>query len=176
MRVSSKAGFLLSRVNGSYDIGFTMDLACKDLDFASRLGQDFGVPLVLEPAVAALFEQARTTYGGAAWSPMVVKLLEDNAPPGRINQVNKDTNPLLALLGSLLPIIILPGLMFTIRPLFSSIMSCARSTSLVTRVDRSPTRCRPWKPRESRCRWEKTTPRTSADMRRPAVESSRLDQ
>ncbi len=64
-------------LSGSYDIGFTMDLACKDLDFASRLGQDFGVPLVLEPAVAALFEQARTTYGGAAWSPMVVKLLED---------------------------------------------------------------------------------------------------
>lgn len=64
-------------LNGSYDIGFTMDLACKDLGFATRLGEDLGVPLVLEPAVAAIFEQARTRYGGSAWSPMVVKLLED---------------------------------------------------------------------------------------------------
>ena len=64
-------------LNGSYDIGFTMDLACKDLGFAGQLGEDLGVPLVLEPAVAALFEQARTRYGGSAWSPMIVKLLED---------------------------------------------------------------------------------------------------
>lgn len=64
-------------LNGSYDIGFTIDLACKDLGFATQLGEDLGVPLVLQSAVATLFEQARTTYGGSAWSPMVVKLLED---------------------------------------------------------------------------------------------------
>lgn len=64
-------------LNGSYDIGFTIDLACKDLGFASQLGEDLGVPLVLQSAVATRFEQARTTYGGSAWSPMVVKLLED---------------------------------------------------------------------------------------------------
>lgn len=64
-------------LNGSYDIGFTMDLACKDLGFATQLGKDLGVPLVLEPAVEAIFEQARLSYGGSAWSPMVVKLLED---------------------------------------------------------------------------------------------------
>ncbi len=64
-------------LNGSYDIGFTLDLACKDLGFATQLAEDLGVPLTLEPAVAAMFEQARTSYGGSAWSPMVVKLLED---------------------------------------------------------------------------------------------------
>ncbi len=64
-------------LNGSYDIGFTMDLACKDLGFATRLGQDLGVPLALESTVAAIFDQARLRYGGSAWSPMVVKLLED---------------------------------------------------------------------------------------------------
>jgi len=64
-------------LNGSYDIGFTLDLACKDLGFATQLGIDLGVPLVLESAAAAIFKQARTTYGGSAWSPMVVKLLED---------------------------------------------------------------------------------------------------
>ena len=64
-------------LNGSYDIGFTLDLACKDLGFATQLGIDLGVPLVVEPTVAAIFERARTSYGGSAWSPTVVKLLED---------------------------------------------------------------------------------------------------
>ncbi len=64
-------------LNGSYDIGFTMDLACKDLGLATALGRELEVPLVLEPAVAAIFERARASYGGSAWSPMVVKLLED---------------------------------------------------------------------------------------------------
>ena len=34
-------------LNGSYDIGFTMDLACKDLGFAHELGDELGVPLEL---------------------------------------------------------------------------------------------------------------------------------
>ena len=64
-------------LNGSYDIGFTIDLACKDLGLATALGKDLGVPLILQSAVAATFDRARTNYGGSAWSPMVVKLLED---------------------------------------------------------------------------------------------------
>jgi 3-hydroxyisobutyrate dehydrogenase len=64
-------------LNGSYDIGFTMDLACKDLGLAARLGEEHGVPLELAALVERIFEQARERYGGDAWSPMVVKLLED---------------------------------------------------------------------------------------------------
>jgi len=64
-------------LNGSYDIGFTMDLACKDLGLAARLGEEHGVPLHLTALVERIFEQARERYGGDAWSPMVVKLLED---------------------------------------------------------------------------------------------------
>ncbi len=64
-------------LNGSYNIGFTMDLACKDLGFAEQLGSTFGVPLELAAHAARIFEQARCAYGGDAWSPMVVKLLED---------------------------------------------------------------------------------------------------
>lgn len=64
-------------LNGSYDIGFTIDLACKDLGFARELGQEHGVPLELASLVEETFIRAREAYGGSAWSPMVVKLLED---------------------------------------------------------------------------------------------------
>ena len=64
-------------LNGSYDIGFTMDLACKDLGFATQFGREFGVPLELAGLVEQTFIRARSQYGGGAWSSQVVKLLED---------------------------------------------------------------------------------------------------
>ncbi|MER9655544.1 NAD(P)-dependent oxidoreductase [Mesorhizobium sp. M0152] len=64
-------------LNGSYDIGFTMDLALKDLGFALGMGRDFGVPLELASRVHAIFEQGKAAYGGGAWSTQIVKLLED---------------------------------------------------------------------------------------------------
>ena len=64
-------------LNGSYNIGFTMDLACKDLGFATQFGREFGVPLDLASAVEQIFIRARAQYGGSAWSSQVVKLLED---------------------------------------------------------------------------------------------------
>lgn len=64
-------------LNGSYDIDFTMDLALKDLGFAARMGEEFGVPLDLASRVNTIFEQGKQKYGGDAWSTMIVKLLED---------------------------------------------------------------------------------------------------
>ena len=64
-------------LNGSYNIGFTMDLACKDLMLAHQLGREFEVPLELAGLVEQIFVRARAQYGGSAWSSMVVKLLED---------------------------------------------------------------------------------------------------
>ncbi|MGH6891199.1 MAG: NAD(P)-dependent oxidoreductase [Dongiaceae bacterium] len=64
-------------LNGSYDIDFTMDLACKDLGFAMGMGGEFGVPLDLARRTAELFLQGRATYGGGAQSTQIVKLLED---------------------------------------------------------------------------------------------------
>ncbi|MBM3583167.1 MAG: NAD(P)-dependent oxidoreductase [Alphaproteobacteria bacterium] len=64
-------------LNGSYDIGFTMDLACKDLGFATKYGRAFGVPLDLAGLTEQTFIRARAQYGGSAWSTQVVKLLED---------------------------------------------------------------------------------------------------
>jgi 3-hydroxyisobutyrate dehydrogenase len=64
-------------LNGSYDIGFTMDLALKDLGLALALAAETGVPLDLAARTRERFAEARERYGGSAWSPMVVKLLED---------------------------------------------------------------------------------------------------
>ena len=64
-------------LNGSYDIDFTMDLACKDLGFAMGMSREFGVPLELAQRTAKIFQQGRAAYGGAAQSTQIVKLLED---------------------------------------------------------------------------------------------------
>jgi 3-hydroxyisobutyrate dehydrogenase len=64
-------------LNGSYNIGFTMDLALKDLGFALQMGRDFGVPLEIAGLVEQTFVRSRDEYGGSAWSTQVVKLLED---------------------------------------------------------------------------------------------------
>jgi 3-hydroxyisobutyrate dehydrogenase len=64
-------------LNGSYDIGFTMDLACKDAGFALEFARRFGVPLRLAPVMEQTFVEGRARYGGSAWSSMIVKLLED---------------------------------------------------------------------------------------------------
>ena len=65
-------------LNGSYDIGFTMDLACKDAGFAVEFGRRFGVPLRLAAVMEQTFIEGRVKYGGGAWSSMIVKLLEDS--------------------------------------------------------------------------------------------------
>lgn len=64
-------------LNGSYDIGFTVDLALKDLGLVLDLGEETGVPLDLAARTRERFVEARARYGGSAWSPMVVRLLED---------------------------------------------------------------------------------------------------
>ena len=65
-------------LNGSYDIGFTMDLACKDAGFAVEFGRRFGVPLRLAAVMEQTFIEGRAKYGGGAFSSMIVKLLEDS--------------------------------------------------------------------------------------------------
>ena len=64
-------------LNGSYDVGFNMDLALKDLGFAMSFGREFGVPLELASATEQTYVEAKAAYGGEAQSPMIAKLLED---------------------------------------------------------------------------------------------------
>ncbi len=57
-----------------------------------------------------------------------------------------------------------------------TIMSWVRSTSLVTREDKSPTRFSPWKRSDRWLRWAKTDSRMAFARCRPADDSNRLDQ
>lgn len=64
-------------LNGSYDVGFSMDLALKDLGFAMDFGRDYGVPLDLTALTRQTFAKGRAAYGGPAPSTQIVRLLED---------------------------------------------------------------------------------------------------
>jgi 3-hydroxyisobutyrate dehydrogenase len=64
-------------LSGTYDIGFTHDLAAKDLGLALQLASETDVPLELAALTARIFETAKERYGGDAWSPTVVRLLEE---------------------------------------------------------------------------------------------------
>jgi len=65
-------------LSGSYDVGFTVDLACKDLGLVHKLARELGVPIELAGLVEQRFVRARARYGGGAWSPRVVQLLEED--------------------------------------------------------------------------------------------------
>jgi 3-hydroxyisobutyrate dehydrogenase-like beta-hydroxyacid dehydrogenase len=64
-------------LSGTYDCGFTMDLALKDFGLAMDLAAASGTPVVIAEQVHALFDQARAQYGGDAWSTAAVRLLEE---------------------------------------------------------------------------------------------------
>ena len=59
-------------LNGSYDVGFTMELALKDLGFATALGRQLGVPLDLATMTEQTFMRGASAYGRGAQSTMIV--------------------------------------------------------------------------------------------------------
>ena len=64
-------------LDGTYDYGFTMALALKDLELGSKLGQQLNVNLEMTENVRQKFLEATNKYGPEEWSTKVVKLLED---------------------------------------------------------------------------------------------------
>lgn len=64
-------------LSGTYNTGFTLALGCKDLGFVTELGRQLGVPLEMAGLVERLFFAARDKYGADAWTPHVVKMLEE---------------------------------------------------------------------------------------------------
>ena len=63
---------------GHYDPSFSLDLCLKDLGLIVALADDLEVSAELAVLARALFETARTRYGGAAGELYVVRRLEDD--------------------------------------------------------------------------------------------------
>lgn len=64
--------------NGSYDVGFSMALTCKDLGLNMDLARKLGVPMELGALVEQIFIKAKAQYGDDANSTQAIKLLEDS--------------------------------------------------------------------------------------------------
>ena len=64
-------------LNGSFDIGFTMDLVCKDVGLFDQLTNNLNIPAEISPLMVKIFNEGRKTYGDRAFSTKIVKLLEE---------------------------------------------------------------------------------------------------
>ena len=63
-------------LSGSYNVKFTMDLACKDLGLVNGIAEKLGVPLELGSHTQQIFRRARGLFGSEAQSPEVVRMIE----------------------------------------------------------------------------------------------------
>jgi len=64
-------------LNGSYDVGFTMDLVCKDVGLFNKLTEKLNIPAELSPIILKIFNEGKMKYGYRSLSTSIVKLLED---------------------------------------------------------------------------------------------------
>lgn len=64
-------------LNGSRDIGFTMDLVLKDIGLFQEIADATRVPLELNPMLIDIFRDGADRYGGGSWSDDIVRRLED---------------------------------------------------------------------------------------------------
>ena len=82
IRISSGTSFVHETesqviLNGSRDIDFTMDLVKKDIGLFQAVAERAGVPVELNPALIAIFDDGIARYGGRAFSPSIVRRLEE---------------------------------------------------------------------------------------------------
>jgi len=64
-------------LNGSYDVGFTMDLVCKDVGLFDKLSNKYQIPAEISKLMTQIFNKGRKKYGDRALSTSIVKMLED---------------------------------------------------------------------------------------------------
>ena len=64
-------------LNGSYDVGFTMDLVCKDVGLFDKLTKKYQIPAEVSTLMLEIFQRGRKKLGERALSTSIVKLLED---------------------------------------------------------------------------------------------------
>jgi 3-hydroxyisobutyrate dehydrogenase len=65
-------------MTGSYDYGFTMALAMKDMRLAMQIADENHVPLPMAGLAQQILQQGIARYGEQFWSTGIVKLLEDD--------------------------------------------------------------------------------------------------
>ncbi len=64
-------------LNGSRDIGFTIDLVLKDIGLFQQVAEANEVPLELNPMLIDVFRDGAERYGGGSWSDDIIRRLED---------------------------------------------------------------------------------------------------
>ena len=64
-------------LNGSRDIGFTMDLVIKDVGLFDKWAQELRVPLELSPLVLNIFRDGQQRYGPREHSPNIIRRIEE---------------------------------------------------------------------------------------------------
>lgn len=64
-------------LNGSRDIGFTMDLVIKDVGLFDAMAQSLHVPLELSPLVLNIFKDGQRRYGPREHSPNIIRRVEE---------------------------------------------------------------------------------------------------
>lgn len=64
-------------LNGSYNIGFTMELVLKDVGLFEDVARKAGVGLEVAPLLMDIFRDGAKRYGPQAWSSSIVRRLED---------------------------------------------------------------------------------------------------
>ena len=65
-------------LNGSYDVGFTMDLVKKDVDLFGKLSKKFNIPTEVGKLLIKKINHGKNKYGDRAFSTSIVKILEEN--------------------------------------------------------------------------------------------------
>jgi len=64
-------------LNGSYDVGFTMDLVCKDVGLFDKLTDKYNIPADISKLMNKIFNEGRVKYGNKSLSTSIVKRLEE---------------------------------------------------------------------------------------------------
>ena len=64
-------------LNGSYDVGFTMDLVCKDLRLFDKLVDKYNIPAKISKLMNKIFTEGKTQFGDRSLSTSIVKRLEE---------------------------------------------------------------------------------------------------
>ena len=64
-------------LNGSYDVGFTMDLVCKDVGLFDKLTDKFNIPADISKLMKKIFDEGKHKYGDRSLSTSIVKRIED---------------------------------------------------------------------------------------------------